>query len=229
MGAGCAILLVVCLLYGGARYKEWLALQPRRAQTNQVIGIATPKLTPTPTLQPTPTPTPTPVALPPVRIEIPRIGVSRSVVPVELVSDPTTGELVWDVESLFATTGRSDLVGHLEDSVYPGMNGNIVLTGHNYNRGRYNWTAVFYDLGQLKIGDQITLTNAQDSQFIYVVEQIASVPWRSKSEEELSQHMAFLGDTSEETLTLVTCGGANIWPFPDRLYVVAKPAQQIAQ
>ena len=35
--------------------------------------------------------------------------------------------------------------------------------------------------------------------------------------------MKYLGPVKSERLTLVTCGGANIWPFPARVYVVAAP------
>lgn len=227
MGAGWAILFVVSIVYAEARYKEWLALQPRRVQIDQAVDLATPQ--PTPTLLPSPTPTPPPVTLPPVRLEIPKIEVSRSIVPIGIVSDPGTGEAAWNIEPLFATSGRDDLVGHLEGSAYPGMGDNIVLTGHNYNRGRYDWRGVFFDLGRLESGDEIILVDAQDRQFTYIVEQTASVPWRAKSAEELSQHLTFLGNRTDETLTLVTCGGANIWPFPERLYIVAKPAQSTGQ
>jgi hypothetical protein len=37
--------------------------------------------------------------------------------------------------------------------------------------------------------------------------------------------MKFMGPSDGERLTLVTCGGANIWPFPARVYVVAAPVQ----
>ena len=35
-------------------------------------------------------------------------------------------------------------------------------------------------------------------------------------------HITYLAPTQDETLTLVTCGGANFAPFPSRLYVTAK-------
>jgi hypothetical protein len=35
-------------------------------------------------------------------------------------------------------------------------------------------------------------------------------------------HINHLAPTQDETLTLITCGGANFAPFPNRLYVTAK-------
>ena len=35
-------------------------------------------------------------------------------------------------------------------------------------------------------------------------------------------HITYLAPTQDETLTLITCGGANFALFPNRLYVTAK-------
>jgi len=39
--------------------------------------------------------------------------------------------------------------------------------------------------------------------------------------------MTHLTATAEETLTLVTCSGANLAPFPARLYVTARPVREV--
>ncbi len=171
-------------------------------------------------LVPLPTPTPEPQHV--VQIQIPRLRIDRAVVPLDLKVGPQ-GNLEWDVEPLFATRNRPDLVGHVSGSALPGEMGNVVLTGHNYNRGRYNWRGVFVDLKKLRAGDQITLTTQDGRQLNYRVQRVTETSLRRRDETTLAQHAALLGPTDHAQLTLVTCGGANIWPFPSRVYVVALP------
>jgi LPXTG-site transpeptidase (sortase) family protein len=174
-----------------------------------------------PTSTSTPTPTPTPTPGPPVHIEIPALAVDRAVVPVGTVM--RGNRLEWDAELLFATVSRRDLVGHLEGSTNPGQSGNIVLIGHNYNRG-FNWAGAFYALHLLREGDVVHLLNEENSRFTYQVHKVSRVPWRAYSDVDMMAHIVYLSPTKDETLTLVTCGGANFAPFPNRIYVVAKRA-----
>lgn len=180
----------------------------------------TPLPSPTLTPLPTPTPTPTPTPGPPARIEIKKLRISRAIIPVGLISRGEYQE--WDAERLFATTNRKDLVGHLEGSGNPGQPGNVVLIGHNYNRGVYNWLGVFYSIHRLKEGDLIQVINQDDDLFTYRVVDVDKVPWRSNSNAGVLEHIAHVSQTRDETLTLITCGGANFAPFPSRIYVTAK-------
>jgi hypothetical protein len=202
-------------------------------------------VTPTPLIMPTlemapdlvvspeallPTPTPTPVAEPTlpayspvIRIVIPALEIDRAVTPVGLKPGPSGG-LEWDTDPLFATRNRPDLVGQLVGSYSPGQGGNILLIGHNYNQVDYGWTGVFVNIKNLKAGDLIGVFTEDGRQVNYQVQLIKQVPWRSQSAEELEKHLKFMGPSESELLTLVTCGGANIWPFPARVYVVAAPA-----
>lgn len=178
----------------------------------------------TPTSSATPSPSPTATLTPdtnvPARIEIGKLGIERAIVPVETVA--RGGRLEWDADKLFATSTRRDLVGHLEGTANLGQPGNIVLIGHNYNRGIYNWLGVFYSLDQLGKGDLITVISEGNERFIYRVDQTDKVPWPPRSPSDMLRHIVHLTPTGEETLTLATCGGANFAPFPTRLYVTAK-------
>jgi len=131
-------------------------------------------------------------------------------------------QLQWDTEQLFATSSRSDLVGHLQGSANPGQPGNIILTGHNYNPGFYNWYGVFYSLHLLAQGDVIKLFNEDDELFTYQVDRVDQVPWQTYATADTMTHIVYLSPTQDETLTLVTCGGANFAPFPSRVYVIAR-------
>jgi LPXTG-site transpeptidase (sortase) family protein len=157
---------------------------------------------------------------PPVWIEIPKLGVDRAIVPVGTVVRDEQVE--WNAEGLFATQNRRDLVGHLEGTANPGQPGNVVLIGHNYNRGIYNWKGVFYSLRLLEVGDAVSILNQDDILFTYQVEQVEELPWPPRSSADTFQHILHLAPTTDERLTLVTCGGANFAPFPSRLYVTAK-------
>jgi len=159
---------------------------------------------------------------PVVRLVIPALKIDRAVVPVGLRPDGN-GSLQWDTDALFATRNRPDLIGQLVGSASPGQGGNILLIGHNYNQVDYGWEGVFVRIKTLKAGDQIIAYTEDGRQFTYQVTQVKQVPWRSQNANELEKHMKFLGPSESERLTLVTCGGANIWPFPARVYVVATP------
>ena len=99
--------------------------------------------------------------------------------------------------------------------------GNTVLVGHNFG---YDANGVFVRLGRLKAGQKIYVVSNKGDTFLYEVDSVKRIKWRRKNLEELLQHSKYLSPDGPERLTLVTCGGANIEPFPDRIYVVAYPA-----
>lgn len=168
-------------------------------------------------------PTPAPSAGPVVRIVIPRLKVNRVVVPLGLI---TRGRSVdWNTDALFATRNRKDLVGHLVTSVNPGDGGNIVLAGHNYNNGGNYWNGVFVNLKKLKPGDLIKLYTQNGGEFSYSVQRVKQVPWTQKTGSELEKHQNYIWPKPHEQLTLVTCGGANLWTWSARVYVVALPVE----
>ena len=157
-----------------------------------------------------------------VHIEIPSLKIKRAVVPVGLKAD-NSGGMSWDTDAIFATNNRPDLVGHLVGSAYPGQGGNIILIGHNYNQVDLGWEGVFVNIKSLQAGDRIVIRGQDGREYAYLVQLVKKVPWRSKNANEIEKHLNFLGPSQSEQLTLVTCGGANIWPFPARIYVVAVP------
>lgn len=173
--------------------------------------------TPTPTITPTPTPVP---AGPVTRLVIPAINVNRAVVPLRQYRD-SRGTIQYDTDSLFATNSRLDLVGQTLTSVDPGQGSNIVLVGHNYNMGWYAWEGVFVNLKKLKPGHDIILHTKNGGVYNYKVKKVVQVPYVARTPAELNQHLQYLGPTSDERVTLVTCGGA-FGSWSARIYVVAK-------
>ena len=203
-------------------------LQPPPTETP--TPTATPTATNTPTITPTPLPTATPAPteeLPPepvepsqpvVRLKIPRLSVERAVV--EIGTHPEKG---WDTDSLFATKNRPDLIGHLQGSALPGEGSNIVLAGHNYDWGIFQWNGVFYNIKQLRAGDEILAFTQGGERRVYIVEKVKEIPFSGGNDDELFKHAKHLGPTETERLTLITCSGANLLNWNKRVYVIAYP------
>lgn len=201
------------------------ASPPRQPASLAVAALVepTPIPSPSPTPCPSPTPSPSPTAITypaAVRIRIPAIGVDRSIIEVPLIYDSRSKVWKRDYEQLFRG-GRRDLVGHTGGSASPGQQGNTILVGHNYGHGV---NGVFLQLERLKIGQQVEVVNATGRIFTYRVTNVTSVSWTKKDQEQLLQHQDYLSVDGTERLTLVTCGGSNWAPFPNRVYVVAAPA-----
>jgi LPXTG-site transpeptidase (sortase) family protein len=95
----------------------------------------------------------------------------------------------------------------------------MVLVGHNYG---YGYNGVFVRLGSLRAGHKVYVVNSAGETFTYRVTSVDRIKWRQQSFGELTQHLAFLATGGEERVTLVSCAGAEIEPFPERVYVVAK-------
>lgn len=214
----------------------WLMGQDRYLRGNELAVLLVPDMTWTPSPSPTPSPlptltgTPTPIPSPtptprpkpppaPVRIRISTLGVNRSIIPLPRVRDRRTGAWTWNTKRLFRS-GRSDLVGHWEGSAYPGQDGNMVLVGHNYG---YGYNGVFVRLASLRKGQKISVVNRTGQTFVYRVTEVRRLPWRLKNFGELTRHLRYLSPGGPERLTLVSCAGAEVEPFPQRVYVVAEP------
>ncbi len=196
-------------------------LQPISTDT----AITETQIAPTITAALTPTHAPVSPSQPVVRLKIPNISVDRAVVEIGLVPGKNGG-MQWDSDSLFATSSRQDLVGHLDGSALPGESSNIVMVGHNYDWGIFQWNGVFYNLKRLKPGDKIILFSQGGQRLVYRVERVKEIPFTNQNEEELFKHFKHMGPTESERLTLVTCGGANLWKWNKRVYVIAYPQSE---
>jgi LPXTG-site transpeptidase (sortase) family protein len=152
--------------------------------------------------------------------------VDRVVVDIGLIPGKNGG-MQWDSDSLFATSSRQDLVGHLDGSALPGESSNIVLVGHNYDWGIFQWNGVFYNVKRLKPGDKIILFSQGGQRRVYRVERVKEIPFNNNgNDEELFKHFKHMGPTESERLTLVSCGGANLWKWNKRVYVIAYPQSE---
>lgn len=82
--------------------------------------------------------------------------------------------------------------GHYLGTAYPGQIGNTAIAGH-----RTTYGAPFFELNNLKVGDQILITDLNDRTWIYVVDQAPLVVSPSD--------VAVLDPTTFAQLTLTTC------------------------
>ncbi len=141
--------------------------------------------------------------IPAINLDVPVVAMGWSVIEQD-------GQAVsqWDVPNWRAA-------GWLNTSAPVGVPGNTVLEGHQDIDGR-----VFENLEYLKEGDEIQLqTSARTRKYIVALRTI--VPEKDQPPEVRHENARWIGPSSDERLTLVTC-----WPRNDnthRLILVALP------
>lgn len=95
--------------------------------------------------------------------------------------------------------------GHMRGTVFPGQNGNSVISAH---RDRH-----FHRLDDVRIGDRIETQTPQ-----------VSVTWRVTDIQIVGKDEAVIFESTEPRLTLTTCWPTRyVGPAPDRLLLTAVP------
>ncbi len=150
---------------------------------------------------------------PPIRLVIPSVKIDAKIVPITWAMIPgkngAAAQSEWQVADY--------AVGHHAGSVNPGQVGNVVLSGHVDYRGE-----VFRDLNKVKKGDTV-IVDTEQGQFVYVVTDLALVLEEGVSDEVKRANAAYMNQTPDQTLTMITC-----WPYgidDHRWIVIAKPYQ----
>jgi hypothetical protein len=124
---------------------------------------------------------------PPVRVEIPAIGVSSPLVRLGLNRDGT-----------MQVPGDFQVAGWFTGGPEPGQLGPAVIAGHVDSR---TGPAVFYRLRDLRPGDQIRVVRADHRVVRFAVESLASYPKQALPDE------AVYGATIAPALRLIACAG----------------------
>lgn len=192
------VLLVVLGLRGHAGPPQ---PAPQRAAVSAALSAAAP------TQVPTPDPTPSPTAaselatqavdlgtiLPasaPVVLDIPSIGVhSTALVPLNVGTD-----------GVLAAPTDFARPGWYEGGPTPGQLGPAVIAGHVDGP---TGPAIFYRLGQLTPGAQVTITRQDSSIATFSIDTIASY-----AKSEFPTDLVYGNTTNRAELRLITCGGA---------------------
>ena len=125
---------------------------------------------------------------PPVRVEIPAIGVSSSLVRLGLNPDRT-----------MEVPGDFQVAGWFTGAPQPGQLGPAVIAGHVDSQ---TGPAVFYRLRDLRPGDQIRVVRADRRVVRFKVDSLASYPKQSLPPD------AVYGATTTPALRLITCAGS---------------------
>ena len=116
-----------------------------------------------------------------------------------------------DIETDLSVVGRNpddtltvptefDIAGWYEYSPTPGELGPAIITGHVDS---YNGPAVFWRLGQVKIGDTIDIAREDGTVVTFEVEQVKQFEQDNFPTEEVYGNIDYIG------LRLITCGG--VW------------------
>lgn len=126
----------------------------------------------------------------PVRLVIPAINVDAEVGYVGLEED---GSGNMDAPSNFTD------VAWYQDGVRPGMRGSAVIAGH-YN-GKDVPEAVFYNLRELQVGDEVVIMSAERIEDIFRVVKIETYAHDDPATE------VFISTDGKKRLNLITCAG----------------------
>jgi sortase A len=147
---------------------------------------------------------------PPIKIDMPRIGIDTSVVPVgwEMIPGKEGRDSSrWKVAEYAA--------GHHDGTANPGQIGNVVISGHDDWKGE-----VFKNLHEAKRGDEIHIYT-DDREYLYIVQDIVLVKEDGVSDAQKRENARYMDPTPDQTLTLITCFPYGI--DDHRLIVIAKP------
>jgi LPXTG-site transpeptidase (sortase) family protein len=123
----------------------------------------------------------------PVRLCIPSVHLSTSIIPIHLSED---GQL--------KAPKSSQVAGLYADGVLPGENGNAIVAGHVDN---YTGPAIFYPLKHLKPGDFVFLFDQNNQYMKYEVLEVQSYYTQEAPLDKI------FGDSTEKQLNLITCTG----------------------
>jgi sortase (surface protein transpeptidase) len=143
----------------------------------------------------------------PTRIDIPAIGVASGLVDLGLNADGTV-----EVPPL----AKDSSAGWYHDSPTPGELGPSLLLGH-VDSAEYG-PAVFFRLGDLRPGDEASVTRTDGTVAVFTIDRVASYPKDSFPTLEV------YGNTDRAELRLITCGGdfdASARNYLDNIVVYA--------
>jgi sortase (surface protein transpeptidase) len=123
----------------------------------------------------------------PVRLRVPAIGVSTTVIALRL-----------DARNKLVAPARFDRVGWNKAGPEPGEAGAAVIAGHVDSR---TGPAVFYELGRLRPGHRVHVDRADGSTVTFTVRRLARFPKSRIPDGQV------YGSSRGAELRLITCGG----------------------
>ena len=219
--ASVAIILVTVGILIFTKVQSDQAATVESVGSRNLASLAAQEPSPTPSLSTpaplpssaSPSPTTTPGMYVPVAVKIPKIDVNTEVLPVGL-DKARAVDIPEDITK----------VGWYKLGVAPGADqGSAVLVAHR--DGRVQGHGVFYDLGNLSVGDKVVVTDAAGNKLKY---KVVSREMISKEGLPLKELFAIDGPAR---LTLISCGGyydKNNGGYQDNVVVTAVPTTEAA-
>ena len=219
--ASVAIILVTVGILIFTKVQSDQAATVESVGSRNLASLAAQEPSPTPSLSTpaplpssaSPSPTTTPGMYVPVAVKIPKIDVNTEVLPVGL-DKARAVDIPEDITK----------VGWYKLGVAPGADqGSAVLVAHR--DGRVQGHGVFYDLGNLSVGDKVVVTDAAGNKLKY---KVVSREMISKKGLPLKELFAIDGPAR---LTLISCGGyydKNNGGYQDNVVVTAVPTTEAA-
>jgi sortase (surface protein transpeptidase) len=140
-------------------------------------------------------------------VDIPSLGVTSDLVRLGLNGDGTV-----EVPPLTA----DDQAGWYERGPAPGAMGPAVILGH-VDSAEYG-PGVFFDLGAMEQGNEVTVTRADGSVAVFAVDRVERHP------KDEFPTIEVYGDTDDAQLRLITCGGdfdSAVRSYEDNVIVFA--------
>lgn len=122
----------------------------------------------------------------PVKVDIPALKIADDIVPVGLAPDRTM-----EIPPV-------DQIGWYELGIHPGAQGPAVLAGHVNYKGV---PGAFEHIGQLKVGDEVTVTGDDGAALTFEVYEVRDFP-KSRFD-----YPFVFGNRNSADIVLVTCSG----------------------
>ena len=151
---------------------------------------------------PSPSPSPTPlIPATPDRLRIPSLSLNSPITPVDLVRS----EIGTPCDPNYPYRPcNTNAVGWFDQSPLPGAPGNAILDGHELWYGAHKplyVPASFTHLYEVKVGDQVLVTDAKGQVFVFRVDSVTVLPLPSYPP-------SLYQSGGPPSLTLITCNGA---------------------
>ncbi|MEO6827402.1 MAG: class F sortase [Microbacteriaceae bacterium] len=169
---------------------------PRSAAAPQTPAASAQPAIPAPTASTPPSPIAAPIVGPilppsaPTHIDVPAIGVSSGLMDLGLNADGTVQVPPLD---------KSAPAGWYQNSPTPGQLGPSIILGHVDSVAE--GPSVFFRLGDIRAGDQVSVTRTDNTVAVFAVEKVERYP------KDNFPQLAVYGNTDHAALRLITCGG----------------------
>lgn len=151
---------------------------------------------------------------PATRLVIPKLNMDLRIETADYMSFQQNGQIISDWQVPYTAAG------HLSSTAQPGEIGNAVLSGHHNLKGPGEFgLGVFAGIWNLAVGDEIRIVTADGKTQFWQVQETFPVKEAGEPLSVRIQHaQQIMGDTTDPTLTLLTCWNGKSNPLAGNTY-----------